>query len=97
MDAYIICFAVAAVVWNITVFIMFGRDKKKSKKNTWRISERTLLRQAFFFGAVGAYFGMKVFRHKTAHNRFRILVPLFILVNALLYAGIYYIYVSYAA
>ena len=52
---------------DILAFIMYGIDKKRAKKNEWRISERTLLLAGFCGGAVGALAGMKIFRHKTRH------------------------------
>lgn len=52
---------------NILAFILYGIDKKRAKKNQWRISERTLLLVGFCGGAVGALAGMKIFRHKTRH------------------------------
>ena len=76
-------------VWNLAVFFLYGIDKLKAKKGAWRISEKTLLVCAFFLGGVGAFAGMKVFRHKTQHTSFKILVPIF----AILSLGIiYYLY-----
>ncbi len=62
---------------NLISLILYVRDKKKAKKGAWRTPEATLLTAAFLFGGVGAMIGMYVFRHKTKHMRFRILVPLF--------------------
>ena len=52
---------------SIVTFISYGVDKKKAQNNAWRISEKFLLLSALFGGAIGALFGMKVFRHKTKH------------------------------
>lgn len=52
---------------SIVTFIFYGADKKKAQNNAWRISEKFLLLSALFGGAIGALFGMKVFRHKTKH------------------------------
>ena len=60
-------------------FLLFGFDKEKSRRHAWRISERTLLLSAFLGGAPGALFGMRFFRHKTQKLKFRILVPLALL------------------
>ena len=43
--------------------------------------ERVLLLLAFLGGGAGAFFGMTVFRHKTKHIKFIILVPLSILLH----------------
>ncbi|MBR0138622.1 MAG: DUF1294 domain-containing protein [Erysipelotrichaceae bacterium] len=63
-------------LWNLIVFLMYGLDKLKAKRNAWRISEKTLLLSAVFFGGIGACYGMKAFHHKSLHTSFRIIVPL---------------------
>lgn len=65
---------------NIFSFILFGLDKLKAKAKKWRISEAALLAFAFF-GPFGAYLGMQIFNHKTKHFKFKILVPMFCIIN----------------
>ena len=69
---------------NIGTFLLYGMDKEKARQNKWRIPEKTLLGAAFLGGSVGAWLGMQVFHHKTKHWKFRILVPLFLLMHATL-------------
>ncbi|MBQ0030456.1 MAG: DUF1294 domain-containing protein [Bacteroidales bacterium] len=64
---------------NIVAFAMYGIDKWKAKKSKWRIPEANLLAVAAFGGALGAWLGMKTFRHKTQHKKFIIFVPLFLI------------------
>ena len=64
----------ALVLLNLFAFILFGVDKSRAQRGAWRISERALLLSAACFG--GTLLGMRVFRHKTRHWKFRILVPL---------------------
>ena len=71
-------------IWNIIVFVMYGIDKLKAVKNWWRISEKVLLISAFLFGGVGAFFGMRVWRHKTKHTLFNVLVPLAAILTVIL-------------
>ena len=78
MNMYIVG---AYIVWNFIVFLLYGIDKLKAKAGAWRIPEKTLLLCALFLGAVGAFFGMKLFRHKTKHTKFKILVPLLVILN----------------
>ena len=66
---------------NLLAFVLYGVDKLKAKKGAWRIPEATLLLVAFLGGSVGALLGMEVFRHKTKHAKFRILVPLFLILH----------------
>ena len=61
---------------NLTAFALYGADKRRARRGAWRIPERTLLAIALLLGGAGAFAGMRVFRHKTKHLSFRILVPL---------------------
>ena len=62
---------------NLLGFALYGVDKAKSKrKGSRRIPERTLLWVARLGGGLGCWLGMMLFRHKTKHTRFMILVPL---------------------
>lgn len=78
---FMIGILVYLVVINIAAFIMYGIDKKRAASGRWRISEATLLGIAFAGGSIGALLGMRCFRHKTRHWKFRILVPLFLLLH----------------
>jgi len=61
---------------NVVTFATYGIDKSKAEHHQWRIPEATLILLAVIGGALGAFLGMKVFRHKTQHWKFKILVPL---------------------
>ena len=74
----------ALLLVNMVAFAVYGIDKRKAQKDRWRIPESTLLLLAFFGGAMGALLGMRVFHHKTKHWKFRILVPLFLVLQAAL-------------
>ena len=63
------------LILNVITFILYGIDKYKAKKAKWRISEATLLAMAFIGGSIGAWMGMKLWRHKTLHKKFTIGVP----------------------
>lgn len=63
----LILLGVAAAVLSLVAFILYGIDKRKAKKNAWRIPERTLLLVGFLGGSVGALIAMELFRHKTKH------------------------------
>ncbi|CAM4244108.1 membrane protein [Bacillus manliponensis] len=65
---------------NIIAFIMMGRDKRKAKKKEWRTSENMLFFVAAIGGAIGAWLGMYVFRHKTNKYKFMIGMPLLAIV-----------------
>lgn len=73
--------AIIYAIWNIIVLLLYGYDKLQSTKGGWRVSEKALLLSALLMGGAGAFAGMELFRHKTKHNSFRILVPLFLVIN----------------
>lgn len=66
------------------IFVMYS-DKKKSKKGRWRTPENTLFTIAFAFGALGIFIGMRLFRHKTKHNKFVIGIPLILAVQVFIF------------
>lgn len=71
-------------IWNVVVFLIYGLDKILSKFSKQRISERFLIIIALAFGSLGAVFGMTAFRHKTLKPKFRLLIPLAFIIQALL-------------
>lgn len=73
---------------NLLSFALMGIDKHCARRGRRRVPERTLLLAAACFGGLGGVLGMRVFRHKTRHKRFRWSFPaLLILQAALLAAG----------
>ena len=72
------------VILNVIGFASMGIDKKRAVKNIWRIRERTLLLYAFLGGGIGSLFGMRIFKHKTKHIKFKILVPIAVITNVLI-------------
>lgn len=65
-------------VINVVAFGLYGLDKFKACMGLWRIPESVLLGVAILGGAYGAGMGMLLFRHKTLHRSFLIIVPLFL-------------------
>lgn len=79
-DGVLLLYALFAA--NGLSFLLFVYDKLASKtgKVSLRVSERALLFFAFT-GGIGAFCAMFSFRHKTRHKKFRVLVPLFLVLN----------------
>ena len=76
MSAILYVYIALLAIMSLVAFAAYGMEKRKAKKGAWRTSEKTLLLLAACFGGIGAFLGMKVFRHKTQHTSFRIIVPL---------------------
>ena len=80
-------------VINIVAFFLYGIDKWKARHDKWRITEARLLWIAVAGGSIGALLGMKVWHHKTKHNKFRFGLPaILILQIAAILAALYCYY-----
>ncbi len=78
-------------IWNFIVFLTYRADKRRSLKKKWRISEKTLLLMGLCMGSVGAIAGCNVFHHKTKVLKFRVLLPLFVVLNLSFIVLIWYL------
>lgn len=66
---------------NALSFLLYGLDKLKARKNRRRVPERSLIALACFGGTVGALLAMYFFHHKTRKNKFRLGLPLILLIQ----------------
>jgi len=73
----------AIVAVNLMAFFLFGIDKWKARTGRRRVPEARLLLLAGATGALGAWCGMSVFRHKSRKVSFRWKLVLATLVNGL--------------
>ncbi|MGM9831654.1 MAG: DUF1294 domain-containing protein [Paludibacteraceae bacterium] len=78
------------ILVNLLTFVLYGVDKLRAKQADRRIPERTLLLLPYLGGSVGALLGMWIFRHKTKHLKFRILVPLALLLQIAVVVALYW-------
>lgn len=72
------------IIVNLITCILYGVDKLKAIAGGSRTPEKVLLGFAFIGGSLGALAGMQLFRHKTRHVKFRICIPLFLIVHTAL-------------
>lgn len=72
------------IIWNVFVMLLYGADKLKAIHNKRRISEKMLIGCSLLFGGVGALCAMEVFRHKTRHIKFKIIIPVTFVITSLL-------------
>lgn len=70
------------LILNAITCILYG----KAIHGAWRIREVTLLTWTALGGSLGAFLGMHLFHHKTRHKKFRLLVPLFMVIHLSLIA-----------
>lgn len=63
---------------------MFGIDKYKAIHQKYRISEKALFMIALIGGAYGAYVAMYLFHHKTRKLKFKLGMPVIVLLESYL-------------
>lgn len=86
MNPFIILF----ILINLFSFLLMGVDKWKACNRKYRISEFSLLSSAFFFGSIGLGIGMIIFHHKVKKRKFKILVPLYFVIQSLIIIKLVY-------
>jgi uncharacterized membrane protein YsdA (DUF1294 family) len=69
------------IAMNLFSFVIMGFDKRQAKKRKRRVPERNLFLSALIGGAIGAFIGMKAFRHKTLHPSFQYGIPALVILN----------------
>ena len=69
---------------NLLGFFLMSLDKRRAKRNRWRISEVSLFLPAILGGSLGALLGMHLFHHKTRHWYFRLGLPAVLVLQAVL-------------
>ncbi|WP_029230851.1 DUF1294 domain-containing protein [Butyrivibrio sp. VCB2006] len=84
------------VLTNIVGFALMGIDKRRAKRNAFRVPEATLFSVAIVGGSIGSILGMLVFRHKTKHWYFTVGLPLILLVQILLIALLIWLPISFS-
>ena len=72
------------VIINILGFFIMWLDKRKARKGSWRIPEKTLFIITALGGGIGTIAGMYTFRHKTQKLNFVIGLPLITVLEIIL-------------
>ncbi|MBQ9984644.1 MAG: DUF1294 domain-containing protein [Lachnospiraceae bacterium] len=86
--------AVYIIVINLVTCILYGIDKLKAMVGGRRTPEKVLLGFTFIGGSIGAFVGMQIFRHKTRHLKFQILVPVCLMLHI---ATVLFVYIKWFA
>ena len=74
-------FLLYLLIINALGFVLMLIDKRKARKNKWRIPEATLMTVAALGGSVGSLLGMYLVRHKTKHPKFTVGIPLILVLQ----------------
>ena len=83
--------AIYLITINVATFFKFGIDKLKAIHDRWRIREAALLLLAALGGSIGAWLGIKVWRHKTMHKKFKYGIPLIIILQIAIAAAVMFL------
>ena len=76
---------ICLIVINILGFLVMGLDKHKAKMAERRIPENTLFTFTVLGGGVGTIAGMYVFHHKTKKMKFKVGMPLILILEILIF------------
>jgi len=68
-------------ILGLITFLVYAKDKKASKHNTWRVSEKSLHSLSFLGGWTGAAIAQYTLRHKTQKSVFKTIYWLSTFVN----------------
>ena len=79
------------IVINILGFLVMELDKHKAKMAERRIPENTLFMFTILGGGIGTIAGMYVFHHKTKKMKFKVGMPLILILEILIF--VYFKYV----
>ena len=91
MDVIIILLFYIGIV-NLAGFAAMGIDKRRARRNAWRIPESTLFFLALIGGSAGCILGMRLFHHKTRHWYFVWGMPAILLLQVALI--VYLLFIS---
>lgn len=76
------------VVVNLGGFCLMGMDKRRAKRQEWRVPEARLFLVALLGGSIGSIVGMRVFRHKTKHWYFVWGMPAILILQIVMAAAV---------
>ena len=71
--------------WSVSLFVLYGIDKTQSKLHGWRVPKIVLHGVALIGGFIGGWLGMALFRHKTQHPMFKVVLAVATVIGAVLF------------
>ena len=82
------------IIVNAVGFLLMLSDKQKAKKGAGRIPEATLMGVAAIGGSLGAFAGMRLFRHKTKHPKFFIGIPVILVLQVAAAVAVWILFIK---
>ncbi|HYE83511.1 MAG TPA: DUF1294 domain-containing protein [Clostridia bacterium] len=73
------------IVVNMAAFGIMGIDKHKARRHKSRISENSIFTSGIIGGGLGVLLGMSFFHHKTKHLKFKVGIPVIVLLNIIMF------------
>ncbi|SET74517.1 Uncharacterized membrane protein YsdA, DUF1294 family [Natronincola peptidivorans] len=86
----IIIYSIYLFIVNIAAFLLVGIDKRRAKREEWRIKEMTFIMMALLGAAAGVLLGMVFFHHKQSKKKFYFGVPILYIINKIASIIIYH-------
>ena len=84
------CLGAWLVSINVVAFGYYGYDKGQARRSSRRVPEAVLHGLSLAGGSLGAYAGMRLFRHKTIKGTFRIFFWFVVVMQVALIAAVVY-------
>jgi len=75
---------------NLGTFVLYGADKRRAKRDAWRIPEKALFLPVLLGGGLGGILGMNLFHHKTKHWYFRFGLPAILILQVAAIIAVWY-------
>ncbi len=72
------------IISNLAALILMAIDKIRAVEHRFRIPESVLLLHAVIGGSIGAIIGMFLFHHKTRKPKFRLGLPIILMIQIIL-------------
>ncbi len=73
-----------------------GIDKRRARRNAFRVPEATLFAIAIVGGSIGSILGMYIFKHKTKHWYFKFGMPIILVLQIALVVFLYYLPIQFS-
>ncbi|RWZ59819.1 DUF1294 domain-containing protein [Halobacillus fulvus] len=75
MPSWVGIFLVYLIGMNLSMYFLMWEDKRRARKQKWRIEEKRLWIIAALGGAIGGWLAMRLLRHKNQNKAFAVGLP----------------------